>query len=117
MLALLQQTKEKTNYSSGFVSASPSLWYNNFYLKQLHEKLMQSASKDSLNILLTVGEVEEYKWSVKPVKEFSKQFYDIKPNNVEFNTQVYSHLDHMDVGLISFTKGLQRFYNKPQGAD
>ena len=114
MLALLQQTEEQTSYFQGFVSASPSLWYNDFYLKQLPEKLQQMRKKDTLNILLTVGEAEEYKWSVKPVKEFSKQFDTLKLDKVKKNTEIYSHIDHMDVGLISFTKGLQRFYNEPE---
>src|SRR5438105_7714894 len=39
LYALLNQLENKTSDFNTFVAASPSLWYNNFYMKQLSENL------------------------------------------------------------------------------
>jgi len=39
LLALLTQVEDKRNDFSGFVSASPSLWYNDHYLFKLSQVL------------------------------------------------------------------------------
>ena len=112
LLALLEQVETKRTDFTGFISASPTLWYNNNYLFNLTKKLNDSDLKDSLTIFLSVGAKEELKWSVQPVKDFSKKLSDAHIKKIKSQVQIYSHLDHMDVGIISFIKGLEQIYNK-----
>ena len=112
LLALLEQVETKRTDFTGFISASPTLWYNNNYLFNLTKKLNDSDLKDSLTIFLSVGAKEEPKWSVQPVKDFSKKLSDAHIKKIKSQVQIYSHLDHMDVGIISFIKGLEQIYNK-----
>ena len=112
LLAFLEQVGTKRTDFTGFISASPTLWYNNYYLFNLTKKLNDSDLKDSLNIFLSVGAKEEPKWSVQPVKDFSKKLSDAHIKKIKSQVQIYSHLDHMDVGIISFIKGLEQIYNK-----
>lgn len=114
LYALLEQVNKKRNDFKGFVSASPSLWYNNNYLFQLPAKLKSVTDKDSLQVFLSVGDLETPKeWTVQPVKNMSKQLDDAKLKNIRINTEIYTHLDHMDVGLISFIRGMEAMYVKP----
>lgn len=113
LLALLTQVEDKRNDFSGFVSASPSIWYNDYYLFKLSHVLKASALKDSVNVFLSVGDKEEPKWSIQPVKDLSKQLSDPEIKKVITDVEIYSHLDHMDVGLVSFIKGLEKIYNQP----
>lgn len=112
LLALSEQIESKRSDFTSFVSASPTLWYNNNYLFNLTKKLNNSAIKDSLNIFLSVGAKEEAKWSVQPVKDLSEQLSNVKIQKIKNDVEIYSHLDHMDVGLISFIRGLEKIYNK-----
>lgn len=112
LLALSEQIENKRNDFTGFVSASPTLWYNNNYLFKIPKKLNDSDLKDSLNVFLSVGAKEDPKWSVQPVKDFSKILSDAHISKIKNQVEIYSHLDHMDVGIISFIKGLEQIYNK-----
>jgi predicted alpha/beta superfamily hydrolase len=112
LLALLEQVENKRNDFTGFVSASPTLWYNNNYLFNLTKKLNDSGLKDSLHVFLSVGAKEEPKWSVQPVRDFSKKLSDAHIKKIKNKVEIYSNLDHMDVGLISFIRGLEQIYNK-----
>ncbi len=114
LLALSEQVGNKRNDFAGFVAASPTLWYNDFYLSRLPKELNKPSIKDTLNIFLSVGEKEEPKWSVQPVKDFTKQLSDTHIKNVKYDLEIYSHLDHMDVGIISFIRGLEIIYNNKQ---
>lgn len=111
LYVLLEQLNQNRNDFNGFVSASPSLWYNNNYLFQLPQKL--KTSKDSLNVFLSVGAMETpEEWTVQPLKNMSKQLKDAGLKNVKLNTEVYTHLDHMDAGLISFIRGMELIYEE-----
>ena len=113
LYALLEQVNQKRSDFKGFVSASPSLWYNSNYLFQLPQKLKAMANKDSLKIFLSVGDLETpNEWTVQPVKNMSKQLNDVALEKFKLNTEIYSHLDHMDAGLISFIRGMEMMYVK-----
>src|SRR5688572_10279841 len=109
LYSLLNQLQNNTNHFQNFISASPTLWYNNFYLNQLPEELAQS--KKQLGIFLSVGDLEDSAWSVKPVRDLAAAMQKYNIEGVEFKTQIYNHLDHMDVAVLSFTKGLQELSN------
>lgn len=113
LYALLEQVNQKRNDFKGFISASPSLWYNNNYLFQLPRKLKTVADKDSLKVFLSAGDLETPKeWTVQPVKNMSKQLNEAGLKKIKLNTEIYTHLDHMDVGLISFIRGMEAMYIK-----
>lgn len=99
--------ENKTHNFSTFISASPALWYNDFYLKKLPGEL--SSDADGVKHFISVGGLEDSTWSVKPLLDFTT---DIKRGNIqglEFQSHVYNDLEHMDVSVLSFTKGLQAF--------
>ncbi len=111
LYALLEQLSQKRNDFKGFVSASPSLWYNNNYLFQLPQKL--KTNMDSLNLFLSVGDAETPKeWTVEPLKNMSKRLISSGQKNIKLNTEIYNNLDHMDAGLISFIRGIEMMYTK-----
>ena len=105
LYSLLNQLQNKTNDFKTFISASPTLWYNNFYLNQLPEQL--GKNERQLGIFISVGDMEDSTWSVKPVKDMTKEIQKRNIKGLEFKSRVYNHLDHMDVAVLSFTKGLQ----------
>ena len=114
LFALQQQVAEKRNDFKGFVSASPSLWYNSNYLFTLPIQLKNASLKDSLSIFLTVGLLETPKeWTIKPVENMAKQLNDNHVAKLKLSTVVYTDLDHMDAGLVSFIRGMEKMYSKP----
>lgn len=114
LLALQQQVAEKRNDFKGFVSASPSLWYNNNYLFRLPQQLKDASLKDSLHVFLSVGALETPKeWTVQPVENMSQKINDSHVAKVKLSTVTYTDLDHMDAGLISFIRGMEKMYVKP----
>lgn len=60
-----------------------------------------------VGLYLSVGALEDSAWSVNPVKRITQELKNKKLKAFDFKSSVYSHLDHMDVPLITFTKGLQ----------
>jgi hypothetical protein len=44
---------------------------------------------------------------VKPVKDLATEIQKRKIEGLDFRSRIYNHLDHMDVAMLSFTKGLQ----------
>jgi predicted alpha/beta superfamily hydrolase len=108
LYALLKQAENGNTIFKSFAAASPSLWYNNFYLNQLTEKLKKRANKDTVNVFTTVGGLENAEWDIAPGKNLADSIINIK--DIKFQHKVYSDLGHMDVAQISFIKALQEFY-------
>ncbi|HEX6226818.1 MAG TPA: alpha/beta hydrolase-fold protein [Chryseolinea sp.] len=105
LYSLMNQLKKKTSTFNKFVSASPTLWYNDFFIKDLPQHLKDNSHP--LQIFISAGQREDSIWSVQPVKDLAGVVQKINPKHVELKSRIYSHLDHMDVALLSFTKGLQ----------
>jgi predicted alpha/beta superfamily hydrolase len=114
LFALLEQVAEKRNDFKGFVSASPSLWYNNKYLFRLPQQLANASLSDTLNVFLSVGALETPKeWTLQPEENMAKQINDKQISKVKLSTVTYTDLDHMDAGLISFIRGIEKMYAAP----
>jgi predicted alpha/beta superfamily hydrolase len=114
LFALQQQILEKRNDFRGFVSASPSLWYNDNYLFKLQEQLKSTLLEDTLKVFLSAGSLETPKeWTIQPVKNMSEQLEKSGVGKLKISTTVYNDLDHMDVGLVSFIRGIEKMYAKP----
>ncbi|BDD11396.1 alpha/beta hydrolase (plasmid) [Fulvitalea axinellae] len=105
LYALHDQLENNETHFKSFISASPTLWYNDFYLNRLPEALRKR--NKNLNLFLTVGGDEHPEWSVKPVIDFSNQIKEQEIKEFKFINRVYNNLGHMDTGLISYIKGLQ----------
>jgi uncharacterized protein len=105
LYSLLNQLNNKTSYFKNFISASPTLWYNDFYLNQLPQQLDKSI--EHLGLFITVGQMEDSIWSVNPLKNLTAEIRKRNLEGLQFKSRIYNHLDHMDVAALSFTKGLQ----------
>lgn len=106
--AAQKQAEEKRKDFKNFIAASPSLWYHDNYLKQLPAQL--NNYNDSISFFLTVGSKENEKWFINPIDTVVNKMTALHKPNIIFESVVYNTLDHMDVGMISFLKGLQKFY-------
>jgi hypothetical protein len=106
LYSLLDQLEHQRNTFQTFVAASPTVWYNDFYLKRLERKIVQNRAED-LNIFITVGDLEDSTWSIAPVESLYQGLQRTGREEVNLRYRRYTHLDHMDVGILSFTQGLQ----------
>lgn len=105
LFSLFHQSAKQTNDFKHFISASPTLWYNGYYLNKLPNQLLTNDKK--LGLYLSVGALEDSTWSVDPVKKLTKEFQNKEIRGLDFKSRIFSHLDHMDVSILTFTKGLQ----------
>jgi predicted alpha/beta superfamily hydrolase len=112
LYTLLNQVEGKSRTFRNFVSASPTLWYHDYYLNRLVEALKKRREKNVLTIFLSAGELEDSTWTVGPVKKLNHDLVERNIDAVDLQIHVYNQLDHMDVGMLSFTKGLQQFYRR-----
>ena len=108
LYSLFHQTTSNTNEFQNFISASPSLWYNNFYLNQLPDQLAKTERQ--IGLFMSVGEMEDSTWSVKPLTDITREIEKRKIKGLEFTSRIYNHLEHMDVAILTFTKGLQEVF-------
>ncbi|GAB3167143.1 alpha/beta hydrolase [Telluribacter humicola] len=112
LYALLNQIDSSKSVFKNFASASPSLWYNDFYLNQLTDKLTNRNNRDTLNIFMAVGGLEDSTWNIAPVRELGNSILSADIKDIEFQYKVYSDLAHMDIATVTFTKALQAFYKQ-----
>jgi uncharacterized protein len=110
LFALLQQIQNHQPVFKNFVAASPSMWYHENYLSPLPSQLRNAQPSPKINIFLSAGSLENNQWEIQPVMQFGKTLGDLKMNNIVIETELYNSLHHMDTGLITFLKGLQKCY-------
>lgn len=113
LYVLLNQLSVNTTTFANIASASPSLWYNNYYLSQLTEALKTRKSNNHLNVFISAGGKEDKQWNIEPVKKLSQSIDAAKAPQVNLQYSIYNDLDHMDTALITFIKALQTFYKEP----
>lgn len=112
LYALLNQVENNQDTFRNIASASPSLWYNNYYLNQLTAKLQSRKKPSPLNIYLTAGGLEDPTWNINPLKKLSTDLTNAHLQNLNVHQAIYTDLDHMDVAMITFSRALQEFYKK-----
>jgi len=81
------------------------VWYNDFYLTKQTNQLV--ANDKSIGLYLGVGALEDSTWQVNPVKRLASELQKKKKEELDLKIRIFNHLDHMDVPLVTFTKGLQ----------
>jgi len=64
-------------------------------------------------VFISVGGLEDSTWSISPVEKLGEEINRTGVKQFYLKYSIYNDLEHMDVAQISFTKGLQQFYNKP----
>lgn len=110
LYALLNQVESNQDTFKNIASASPSLWYNNFYLNQLSATLKNRKNQNHLNLYLTVGGLEDPTWNINPAKKLADDISKARLTNLNLHYSTYNDLDHMDVAMITFSRALQEFY-------
>ena len=110
LYALLNQVDNNRSTFENIASASPSLWYNNYYLYQLTAKLQSRKTPSPLNLYLTAGGLEDPTWNINPLKKLSTDITSAHLLNLKVHQAIYIDLDHMDVAMITFSRALQSFY-------
>jgi predicted alpha/beta superfamily hydrolase len=105
LYSLLQQSTHQSNAFKHFISASPSVWYNDFYLTKQTNQLV--ANDKSIGLYLSVGALEDSTWQVNPIKRLANELQKKKKEELDLKIRIFNHLDHMDVPLVTFNKGIQ----------
>ncbi|MBA2563018.1 MAG: alpha/beta hydrolase [Chitinophagaceae bacterium] len=114
--ALLQDLLGKSDNFSSYISASPSIHYNKYYLlNQLKETAPQKNRGKKIKAYVTYGGLEddENTGDSSMIKltglcsQLSKLLSEKQSGYITFKSDIYSNLGHMDTQLPTFIKGLQ----------
>jgi uncharacterized protein len=112
LYALEQSLQQQHVYFSGYIAASPSLHYNNYYLLKEFEKIGKgNAVKSKVYVAyggLEDGDAEKDSTAQSSKKVLATLSKLLKERSVIVSKEdVYSNLDHMDTQIPSFIKGMQ----------
>ena len=119
--AFLQYLTGKTGVFNSYIAASPSIHYNKYWLlNQLKEVPFTKMNEKKTNFYITYGGLEDAESQSDPsvirLADLTKQLstlLSIKQSGfVNFKTDIFSNLDHMDTQLPTFIKGLQWTLNQ-----
>ncbi len=101
----LKQASLQRKDFAGFVSASPSLWYHDFYLQK---NFAESDRLTNQQIFLSIGGAEDAEWSLKPFDRLL-EVLESQAVGKHLHAQIYEGLGHMDVAMVSFLQGIGLF--------
>jgi uncharacterized protein len=113
---ILQDLLGKSNSFNSYIAASPSIHYNKYYLlNQLKEIATQKNRHKKINAYITFGGQEdaESKTDSSILKltdltnHLSNLFLAKQSNYINYKSDIFSNLDHMDTQMPTFIKGLQ----------
>lgn len=113
---ILQDLLGKSNSFNSYVAASPSIHYNKYYLlNQLKEIAAQKNRHKKINSYITFGGQEDAESktdsSVMKLADLTNQLlnlFSVKQSNyINYKSDIFSNLDHMDTQIPTFIKGLQ----------
>jgi predicted alpha/beta superfamily hydrolase len=119
--ALLQHLSGKSNYFSGYVSASPSMHYNNYYLlNQFKETVQKKGQSKKMKAYVTFGGLEDEGVSTDSgmisqngVLEYLSKHIAVKQSAcLIYKSDVFSNLGHMETQIPTFIKGLQWIFSE-----
>lgn len=108
LYACLRQAELQRQDFAAYVTASPSLWYHDFYLEK---KFGEGNILGEQDIFLSIGGQEGADWGLKP---FDQLLQVLEPHAAGKNvhSQVYAGLGHMDVAMVSFLQGISMLANQ-----
>ena len=113
MYALLQDLLDKSNQLSGYIAASPSIHYNNYYLlNELKKVPAQKDDRRKIKAYVAYGGLEDDTSAVdssmlRLAALNSKLSGLFKGGYISYKSDIYSNLGHMDTQFPTFIKGLQ----------
>ncbi len=119
--AFLQQLKGQDNGFNSYIAASPSIHYNKYWLlNQLKVTSSSKTNQKKTNLYITYGGLEDAEsqsdLSVMKLTDLTQQLsthLSVKKFGfLNFKTDIFSNLDHMDTQLPTFIKGLQWTVNE-----
>ena len=114
LYSLLSYLEKGSGPFKRFVSASPTLWYHDFYLNQIPEKVKHYWGEPIL-IYTSVGGLENQQWSISPLLDFTQAVTSSSTTSIKAKNVVFNELDHMDVAMVTFIKGLEYMFNETDG--
>ncbi len=113
---ILQDLLGKSNSFNSYIAASPSIHYNKYYLlNQLKEIAAQKNRHKKINSYITFGGQEDAESktdsSVMKLADLTNQLsnlFSVKQSDyINYKSDIFSNLDHMDTQMPTFIKGLQ----------
>ncbi|MBC7851230.1 MAG: alpha/beta hydrolase [Chitinophagaceae bacterium] len=111
MYTLQQELKRNNGVFHGFISASPSLHYNNNYLlKQIDS--MGNATGREQKLYVAYGDLENAESKSSTTFTIDELFKKLtvglsQSGGIKVKTATFSEMDHMDTQIPSFIKGAQ----------
>lgn len=114
LYSLLSYLENASGSFNRFISASPTLWYNDFYLNQISEKV-KNYRGETIVLYTGVGGLENQHWSISPLVDFNLMVTSSRPPSLKTKSVVFNDLDHMDVAMVTFLKGLEYILNNESG--
>lgn len=114
--ALLQDLLGKSENFSSYIAASPSIHYNRYYLLEQLEKATPKIKKNrKIKAYLTYGGQEDDENEgdssminlTKLTVQLSKSLSEKQSGYLNYKSDIYSNLGHMDTQLPTFIKGMQ----------
>jgi len=114
LYSLLSYLEMESGFFNRFISASPTLWYNDFYLNQIPEKV-KNYQGETIILYTGVGGLENQQWSISPLVDFNLMVASSGSPWLRTKNVVFSGLDHMDVAMVTFLKGLEYILNENGG--
>lgn len=92
-----------------YVSASPSLWYNNGYLtKEINSHAVADSAPDRFTVFLSSGEEELKFGGEENFALFERSL--LKFPSLRLKTIIYPHLDHMGAAIPAFEDAAEFLY-------
>lgn len=117
LYSLQKDIEEKRNEFSHYISASPSLHYNDEYLIQMFREKNRWAKSEKKFVYLNMGELEA-KEDNGSKSSFSKSFEDfvklIAMANLSVTHLILQNSSHMETAVPGFEKGLKWFFEENQ---
>jgi predicted alpha/beta superfamily hydrolase len=114
LYSMLSYLERNSGPFSRFISASPTLWYNDFFLNQIPERV-KNYEGESIILYTGVGGLENQQWSISPLVNFNAMLVDGRSPSLKTMNVVFSDLDHMDVAMVTFLKGLEYTLHENSG--
>ena len=119
--ALLQDLSGENNNFSGYISASPSFHYNNYYLLNQFTQMPQKIGKTKkIKAYFTFGGLEEEENATDSSmikqrslsEQLSKQLAVKQSSYLIYKSDIFSNLGHIETQIQNFIKGLQWVLSK-----
>lgn len=109
LYSLSQQLTSGHHVFAGYIAASPSTHYNNYYILNILKNT--AANKKNIKAYISSGGLEDNSLDTSMLSTanvFASLHTSLQQkNNIQVKTDAYSDLDHLDTQIPSFIKGLQ----------